>query len=195
MVHASPVSAKTLLRLQLRGARRAMATVAPNAAEQAAGLYPLDRGPTLLVAAGYRAQGGEIDPWPLMLRMMQAGASLALPVAVSSDAPLIFRAYQPGDPLAPDACGVAAPLEAAPEVTPDMVITPLLAFDAGGGRMGQGGGHYDRTLAGLRSSGPVFALGLAYAAQEIARIPVEPHDQRLDAILTEKSYRLAQEDF
>jgi 5-formyltetrahydrofolate cyclo-ligase len=172
-----------------------MAAAAPDAAEQAAALFPLDRGPTLLVAAGYRSQGAEIDPWPLMRRLAQTGAALALPTALARDAPLIFRAYQPGDPLAPDACGVAAPLETAPEVTPDVVITPLLAFDAGGGRMGQGGGHYDRTLEALRSRGPVFALGLAYAAQEIARIPVEPHDQRLDAILTEKSYRLAQEDF
>ena len=104
------------------------------------------------------------------------------------DLPLDFRAYDFGDRLAPDAYNIASPTAAAPVVRPDLVITPLLAFDRRGGRMGQGGGHYDRTLARLRAHGPVFVLGLAHAGQEVAEIPAEPHDQRLDAILTEKGY-------
>jgi 5-formyltetrahydrofolate cyclo-ligase len=68
------------------------------------------------------------------------------------------------------------------------MITPLLGFDRRGGRIGQGGGHYDRTLAALRAHRPIFALGLAYAGQEVARAPNEPHDQRLDAMLTEIAY-------
>ncbi len=69
-----------------------------------------------------------------------------------------------------------------------MVIAPLLAFDRGGGRLGQGGGHYDRTLEALRVQGRVFVVGLAYAGQEVAEVPSEPHDQKLDAILTETGY-------
>ena len=69
------------------------------------------------------------------------------------------------------------------------MIAPLLAFDRLGGRLGQGGGHYDRTLAGLRRTGPVFVLGLAYAGQEVDRLDLEPHDQKLDAVLTEAGYR------
>jgi 5-formyltetrahydrofolate cyclo-ligase len=68
------------------------------------------------------------------------------------------------------------------------VICPLLAFDRRGGRLGQGGGFYDRTLANLRACKPVFALGLAYAGQEVDGLLIEPHDERLDAILTEKGY-------
>ena len=70
-----------------------------------------------------------------------------------------------------------------------LVIAPLLAFDRCGRPHGPGrGGHYDRTLEALRARGPVFVLGLAYAGQQVARIPAEDHDQRLDAILTEKGY-------
>ncbi|MFZ3007447.1 MAG: 5-formyltetrahydrofolate cyclo-ligase, partial [Phenylobacterium sp.] len=72
------------------------------------------------------------------------------------------------------------------------VIAPLLAFDRKGGRLGQGGGHYDRTLESLRSSRPVFVLGLAYAGQEVEPMDLDPHDQRLDAILTETGYREVQ---
>ena len=74
-------------------------------------------------------------------------------------------------------------------VTPDLIIAPLLAFDRAGGRLGQGGGHYDRTIAALRARGPLFVIGLAYAGQEIEAVPrMKPHDQRLDAILTEIGY-------
>lgn len=195
MVIASPAAAKALLRTSLRAARREAAGRAPDAAAIAAAGFPADRLGDFAVVAGYRAHGGEIDPWPLMRRFADAGARLALPAAVALDAPLVFRAYAPGAELGPDVVGMAAPLNSASELTPDLVIVPLLGFDARGGRVGQGGGHYDRTLAALRAGGRVFALGLAFQAQQIARIPAEPHDQRLDAILTETGYRLAQEDF
>ena len=195
MVIASPAAAKALLRVQLRAARRDAAARTPDAAEIAAAAFPAERLAGFQVVAGYRAHGSEIDPWPLMRRFAEAGARLALPFAGAVDAPLVFRAYALGDFLAPDVTGMAAPLESAAPLVPDLVIVPLLGFDVGGGRMGQGGGHYDRTLAALRARGRVFALGLAFAAQAIARVPAEPHDQRLDAILTETGYRLAQEDF
>jgi len=195
MVIASPAAAKALLREPLRAARREAAKSGTDAAEIAAAGFPADRLIDFKIVAGYRAHGSEIDPWPLMRRFAEAGAQLALPAATALDAPLVFRAYAPGDGLAPDVAGMAAPLGAAPALVPDLVIVPLLGFDAGGGRVGQGGGHYDRTLQALRAAGPVFALGLAYAAQAVARIPAEAHDQRLEAILTEKGYRLAQEEF
>lgn len=187
MTHASAASAKTALRLALRDRRRVLAAATPDAAEQAAALAPLEMLGASVVA-GYRAQGGEIDPWPLMQRLARAGALLALPVALDREQPLRFRRWTPGDALAPDAFKIASPLDSAGEVEPDFIIAPLLAFDRKGGRIGQGGGHYDRTLAALRARRPVFMLGLAYAGQEVAEIPIEPHDQRLDAILTEKAY-------
>ena len=121
-------------------------------------------------------------------RLVKAGGRLALPVTLAADAPLIFRAWRAGDEPQIDAFGVPTPPASAPQVTPGLVICPLLAFDKAGGRLGQGGGHYDRTIAALRAAGPVFVLGLAYAGQEVDALVMEPHDQRLDAILTENGY-------
>jgi 5-formyltetrahydrofolate cyclo-ligase len=132
----------------------------------------------------YHPVGSELDPTPIRI----PGARRALPVATARDKPLIFRLHEPGDPLGPDAMGIPAPIPDAPAVLPDVVFAPALAFDRRGGRLGQGGGHYDRTLAELRARKPVLVIGLAYAGQEVAEIPMEPHDQRLDAILTETGY-------
>jgi 5-formyltetrahydrofolate cyclo-ligase len=194
LVQASAASAKTLLRLTLRDLRKSQAAQAPDAAERAADQLPLDKLPAFTIVAGYRARGGEIDPWPLMQRLAAAGARLALPVALDRDSALTFRAYAEGDPLEPDAFNIASPISGSPDVVPDLVITPLLSFDRRGHRLGQGGGHYDRTLTDLRANAPVFVLGLAYAGQEVSEVPAEPHDQRLDAILTEKGYIAVRKD-
>ena len=194
MVHASPASAKTLLRLQMRDRRRQLAAQAPEAGRMAVAALPPSILTSARIVAGYRPRGAEIDPWPLMAAFVRAGAILALPVALDRDTPLIFRGFTDGDPLAPDACNILAPLPEAATVEPDLVITPLLAFDSRGRRMGQGGGHYDRTLEALRARRRVFVLGLAFSGQQVARIPAESHDQSLDAILTENGYIEASKD-
>ena len=175
--------------------RKTLAAQAPAAAQQAAENLPAGMLRGFKRVAGYRPRGGEIDPWPLMLRFAAAGARLALPAAPDRESPLAFRAFAEGDRLTPDAFGVDSPTQDAALVEPDLLIIPLLGFDRSGGRIGQGGGHYDRTLAVLRARQPVFALGLAYAGQQVARAPVEAHDQRLDAILTEIAYIEATGDF
>jgi 5-formyltetrahydrofolate cyclo-ligase len=179
---------KTALRLRMRGLRRRLAAEAPDAAFRAAEALPLDRLPAFAIAALYYAHGTEIDPTPLAERLMALGVTTALPVARARDGLLQFRAWRPGESLEPDAVGVPSPPESAAVVTPQLVIAPLLAFDGQGGRLGQGGGHYDRTLANLRSGGEVFVVGLAYAGQAVDAIPMEPHDQRLDGVLTEAGY-------
>jgi len=176
------------LRQAMRARRRDLARAQPDAAARAAGALPLDRLPAFASFSGYHPMGAELDPRPLMRRLAATGASLTLPAAESPDAPLVFRAWDLADPLSPDAVGVPAPPASARVVAPDLVIAPLLAFDRAGGRLGQGAGHYDRTLANLRAARPVFVLGLAYAGQELDHVPTEPHDQRLDAILTETGY-------
>jgi 5-formyltetrahydrofolate cyclo-ligase len=178
---------KERLRVALRGRRRTLASESPQAAFEAAVLMPLSRLPPFQVVAGYHPLGAELDPGPLMARLAEAGATLALPVALDRESPLVFRTVT-GE-LAPDALAIPAPPPHAAEVLPDIVIAPVLAFDAAGGRLGQGAGHYDRTLAALRARKSVFVLGLAYAGQEVAHVPSEPHDQHLDAILTEMGYR------
>ena len=183
-----------MLRASLRDLRKTLAAEAPDAGMRAAALFPPERLEGVTIASAYRAMPDEIDPWPLLRLLACSGARFALPAVTQRGAPLVFRAFSDGDPLAPDAAGIPAPLSSAAELRPDLVIAPLLAFDRFGGRMGQGGGYYDRTLAVLRAQGPVFVLGLAYAGQQVARVPMDSHDQRLEAILTEKAYIEAEKD-
>jgi 5-formyltetrahydrofolate cyclo-ligase len=182
---------KTALRVRMRALRRRLAEEAPDAAERAARRLPLSRFSRFRIVAAYRPQGSELDPQPVLdaiLGFDPGFATPVLPVAVDKNSPLKFRYWNLQDRLVPDAFGILAPPPSAPELVPNLVIAPLLAFDGKGGRLGQGAGHYDRTLANLRKARPVFMLGLAYAGQQVDDIPVERHDQRLDAILTETGY-------
>ena len=179
---------KTALRRRLRALRKRLAAETPDAAARAAALLPLADLPPFDSFSGYVAQGAEIDPTPLMKRLADTGAEPCLPCADSREAVMEFRLWDSRVPLAPDAFGIPSPPLWADIVLPDLVIAPVLGFDRKGGRLGQGAGHYDRALANLRRIKPVFVLGLAYAGQELPEAPTEPHDQRLDAILTETEY-------
>jgi 5-formyltetrahydrofolate cyclo-ligase len=179
---------KAQLRGSMRQRRAALFREIPDAAARAAAHLPPDRLAGARVVAGYRPQGGEMDPLPLMRRFAAAGASLALPVATGPQARLTFRVWSEGDPLAPDVFGIPSPMAAQPEVRPDIIIAPVLAFDRHGGRLGQGAGCFDRTLVWARNGEAVFAIGLAFAGQEVELVPIAPHDQGLDAILTETGY-------
>jgi 5-formyltetrahydrofolate cyclo-ligase len=179
---------KAALRARLRAARRAAAQALPDAAERAARLAPVERFPAFACVGAYRPMGSEMDPAPLLRRLAATGAMLALPRATDRAAPLEYRVWDGLSPLEPDAFGVASPQASTPLAHPDLVIAPLLSFDSRGHRLGQGGGTYDRTLANLRAGRRVFVLVLAYSAQETDKIPCEPHDQRLDAVLTEAAY-------
>jgi 5-formyltetrahydrofolate cyclo-ligase len=182
------------LRRQMRARRRDLAVLHPDAAERAAAQLPVEALPPFAVAAGYHAVGAELSPWPALRRLEAAGARIVLPVAPGPRAPLLFRAFEPDQPLEPDAAKIPSPTAEAETLTPDLVLAPLIAFDRQGYRLGQGGGYYDRTLAALRSAGRLFVIGLAYAGQEVDRIPKDAHDQPLDAILTESGYHRIRRD-
>jgi 5-formyltetrahydrofolate cyclo-ligase len=182
---------KKALRTRMRALRRQLLDETPDAARRAALKLPVSRFSRFSIVGAYCAQGTELDPGPVLqaiLDLSAGGAQAALPVAMDKTSALHFRLWRPGDPLKPDACGIPAPLASAPEVLPNLLLTPVLAFDRHGGRLGQGGGHYDRTLASLRRERPVFALGVAFAGQEVDQTPTDAHDQRLDAIVTETAY-------
>ena len=148
------------------------------------------------VIAIYKALGAELDPRPLADILAKQGWSIALPCVEVEDGPMVFRAWKPGERLAQDLTGLPAPLASAPDVDPYLVLVPLLAFDRAGGRLGQGGGYYDRTLAALRGQGLAPpAVGFAYSGQEVPRLPREPHDQPLDGILTEAGYIAVRKDY
>jgi 5-formyltetrahydrofolate cyclo-ligase len=125
----------------------------------------------------------EVDPRPLMEGLIGRGQEVALSQIIHPH--LSFRLWQPGDPLVKGGFGVREPGPDAPEVFPVALLVPLLAFDRSGGRIGYGKGHFDRAIAALETHHPVLTIGLAYAVQEIERVPVEPHDRLLDAVVTE----------
>ncbi len=134
------------------------------------------------VLSGYMPMRTEIDPLPAMAAH---SGRVCVPVIVAKGQPLTFREWRAEAPM------IDGPFEAqVPAVgdwlVPQVLIVPLVAFDRRGGRLGYGGGFYDRTLQGLRARGPVLALGYAWAAQEAEGLPLEPTDQPLDMIVTER---------
>ena len=134
--------------------------------------------------AGYLPMRSEIDPVPAMEKAAAHGP-VGAPVIIAKDAPLKFRLWEPDSALIPGAFGAQIPATG-DWMIPQILIVPLLAFTRSGGRLGYGGGFYDRTLAELRSNGPVMAIGFAYAAQEDANLPLETTDQPLDLIVTDQ---------
>ena len=138
--------------------------------------------------AGYAPLPGEMDPGPLMTMLSEAGAQLALPVMPEGEGALQFHAYAPGDVLERRAFGVLEPSRQAPIVEPDIILVPLVGADPAGTRLGFGKGYYDRTLGALRQKRPVLAIGLAYAEQVLETLPADPHDQALDAVLTDVEF-------
>jgi 5-formyltetrahydrofolate cyclo-ligase len=173
---------KIALRERMRALRRSLAVEAADAARRVAANVPASV--TGGIFSLYRPMGGEIDPSQIGLK---AGVR-ALPAVIERHQPLIFREWNPGDPMEPDALGIPGPAASARVVEPDVIFAPVLAFDRLGGRLGQGGGFYDRTIAALRKTKQVLVIGVAYAGQELSSVPMAPHDERLDAILTETEY-------
>lgn len=143
------------------------------------------------VVSGFWPMGDEIDPRPALLAYAERGAVIAFPVVVAKRQPLVFRAWDPmrEEGLDSGVMGTRHPPPSAPEVRPDIVLAALLSFDDAGRRLGYGGGFYDRTLAALKASAPAgaapLAVGVAYAAQRVARVPTGPGDVLLDAVATE----------
>lgn len=190
------MTTKADLRAQARAHRKALAAADPGAAERVAGhagamldaLFGREAGGRRLIVALYRPRGAEIDTGPLARAVEGLSCDLALPCVEVLDAPLVFRRWTAGQALRPDLVGSAAPLPDAEAVVPDLIVTPLLAFDAFGQRLGQGGGYYDRTFAARPDAARV---GLAWSAQEVDQLPAEAHDIPLHGVLTEVGYTAA----
>jgi len=139
--------------------------------------------------SAYVAIGDEADPAPLLEALRARGHRIVLPRVVGRGRPLDFHVYDPGAALVPGGFGLSEPSRDWPKADPDVLAVPLLAFDAQGYRVGYGAGFYDRTLARLRASGNVLAVGYAFAAQEFPDLPHDENDQRLDRMVTENGAR------
>ncbi|MEO0485813.1 MAG: 5-formyltetrahydrofolate cyclo-ligase [Pseudomonadota bacterium] len=133
--------------------------------------------------AGFMPINTEIDPRPTMGEAAAHGP-VAVPVITAAATPLKFAAWTPDTEMVEGAFKAQIPTNPT-FLTPEIVIVPLVAFTRTGGRLGYGGGFYDRTLEQLRAAAPTLAIGFAYAAQEADALPLEPTDQPLDLIVTE----------
>ena len=174
---------KAILRGHMNEIRAEAAARDPDAAEKLAARFPIKLfrryGP---VVAAYSPIGEELDPHPLLQRLKGEGAEIVLP-RVEPSGQLTFRRAEAAR-LEKGPFGLSQPSPAAPELRPNLVLAPLLAFDLRGRRLGYGKGYYDRAVAKLRGSGRVFYLGLAYAQQQADVVPHESHDVLLDWVET-----------
>ncbi len=162
-----------------RKAARSATADAQAAAHLIAALLPY-KGAAI---AGYMPIRTEIDPLPAMAAL-QAFGPVGVPVIQGEGQPLTFREWSPEAEMVDGPFGAKIPKHG-DDITPRVLVVPLVAFTAQAMRLGYGGGFYDRTLEGLRAQGPVTAIGYAYSAQLAEDLPLEPTDQPLDLIVTE----------
>lgn len=156
----------------------------PHAAQHVARLaYPLLCGHSV---AAYYPMGHELSPLPLLMKLKELNQTLGLPCLSKDHQSLVFRVWQPNDPLKKTTLKFHEPIETAPFMEPSALIVPLLAFDSNLNRLGYGRGDYDRTIHSLKQKRPLLTLGLAYDCQHVPVLPLEPHDEPLDFIVTEK---------
>ena len=175
-------------RLALRDAMGAQERVAANAALFAHGLEGIELAPGTILS-GFWPIRSEADIRPLLEALRQRGGRIALPVVLDRET-IVFREVLPDAPVVKTGFGSYGPGPEAPEVAPEILLLPLSAFDAGGHRIGYGGGYYDRAIARLVTQGrSVTLIGVAFAIQEVASVPFEAHDRPMDAVLKEGGLR------
>ena len=137
------------------------------------------------IVSGFYPYLSEISVLALFDVLAQNGWITSLPVVIKQDRPLEFRQWKIGDETKAGPWGILEPLDNAQTVEPDVLLVPLLAFDKTGGRLGYGGGFYDRSIAELKAKKSVIVVGVCYSGQEVDTVPTQPHDEKLDWVLTE----------
>ena len=134
---------------------------------------------------GYIAASSEAPVEALLALACDADIATALPFFAARESRMAFAAWQPGDAVVPGRWRVGQPADCDMVVVPDVLLCPLLGFDRAGGRIGQGGGHYDRYFAIYPDA---LRIGIGWSVQEVDAIPMEKHDLPLDAVLTEQEW-------
>ncbi len=175
--HPIPMIDKAALRAELRARRRAFAAGGPMPPAPPA-LFADALRPGMVVAS-YVPIGGEADPAAFDRAAIAAGAVLAWPVVVDRASPIAFHS---DEPLHDGPFGLRQPAADTPTVAPAIILTPLVGFDSACNRLGQGAGHYDRAFAALPHA---LKIGIAWSVQQVDRLPCDPWDVALDAVVTE----------
>lgn len=176
---------KADLRARMKAVRAAFTEIERDAARDGLTRHADRLAQDHAIIAGFFPLAGELDPRPLLTALRERGVEIALPRMQGKDQPLSFRKWEEGAALTEGAFGVMEPGADAPLLTPDLILAPLLAADRQGGRLGYGGGFYDRTIAHLKAEGRALrVIGLAYPSQLVEKVPDDAQDQRLDGILT-----------
>lgn len=172
-------------RERLIGERMAMSADerAARSEKIAAGLDGAIRKVAGRIVSVYWPFRGEPDLRNWSIRVIERGGRIALPVVIRKGWPLEFRIWAPGDPLERGVWNILAPARG-PAVEPDIVVAPLVGFDAERYRLGYGGGFFDRTLAAMTKR--PFAVGVGYASARLATIYPQPHDIAMSAIVTDE---------
>ncbi len=173
---------KRTLRAQMRAARLRFAVDAAAIAPPPEFIDKLCGGSTL---AGYLPLPGEADPALLIAAAIDRGLQVAMPHVSDRATPMRFLAWAPGDPLATGPFELRQPFGDRPELIPDIILTPLVAFDRALNRLGQGAGYYDRAFATLPA---VLRIGVAWSIQQTDQLPVDPWDVPLHGMITERGW-------
>jgi 5-formyltetrahydrofolate cyclo-ligase len=140
------------------------------------------------IISGFFPIRSEIDPRPLMDKLRERGARLCLPVVMDKTT-IVFRELLRTSELVDTGFGTRGPNEEAEVLDPQILIMPLSVFDHHGGRIGYGAGHYDRAIAKIKDkTTPPVLIGMGFDCQHVERVPVEAHDQPLDAMITESGF-------
>jgi 5-formyltetrahydrofolate cyclo-ligase len=171
---------KPALRARVRAMRDAFhAAAAPELTPPAPFLALLRAG---LTVSAYIPVGSEADPAPLARAALAAGCRIALPHVTTRAAPMRFLSWDPAADLHPGPFGLRQPHAESPALVPDIILTPLLAFDAKLDRLGQGAGYYDRAFAAYPEA---YRIGVAWSVQQVDTLPTDAWDMPLHAIITE----------
>jgi 5-formyltetrahydrofolate cyclo-ligase len=177
---------KQKIRKQLIADRQAILPETASAASASITKYILETIPDGVAVAGYCAMHGEVDVSGALEQLYARGNNVVLPV-VSEEKILKFLTWSPESTLIGGKFGVSCPQPHLPEIAPDVVIAPMVAFDAGGNRLGYGGGYYDATIKYLRMRNKdLNIIGVAYAMQRVENLPIHAGDQKMDMVVTEK---------
>ena len=180
------VTAKALMRKDAASRRAVLMSEQPEAPQHLAGFAAvLIESFGVGVYAAYLPIRSELSPIALVGELVAAGMTTVMPITPEPENPLSFHQWAPGMPLAEGPYGTKQPPSANTKIDPDVILAPMLAFDAGCWRLGYGGGFYDRTIANLRDQGrDARVIGLAFSGQKVAAVPTGPYDMALDAVLT-----------